>query len=363
MNPSPLRVLQLITDRDRRGGQVYALDLAGGMQSLGLKVHTLALIPGRHGDLLPVDVMGRWRFSVRATRKLRRVARGYDVVIAHGSSTLLASVLALRGLDITVVYRQISDPEFWAGSWSRRLRVAGYLRQIDAIVALSPSIASTFQRHYWLRSRPGVTVIPNAVPEDRFRPADAQDRATARAQLGLPADGEVILYIGALAPEKGVEVVIAAAAARPGAALLVVGDGPRRAQLDAEASRRMPGRARFAGALSDPQVAYWAADVLAFPSQGGDSMPAVLIEAGLSGLASVTTDIGATADVVDHGTTGLVVPLGDAEAFSAAVSELLCDSARRSEMGPAAVVRCGERFTIGRTAPAWRDLLCRLRAS
>lgn len=86
-------------------------------------------------------------------------------------------------------------------------------------------------------------------------------------------------------------------------------------------------------------------------------MPAVLIEAGLCGLASVATDVGATSDVVTHGETGLIVGAGDPQALASAVAALMSDPARRSAMGSAAATRCAEFFTIARTAPRWLDVL------
>ncbi|MEA2685642.1 MAG: hypothetical protein QOE93_837 [Actinomycetota bacterium] len=352
-----VRILQLITDRDRRGAQVFALDLAAGLRALGSSVETVALGPGTHGDLLQVRALGDRRLGFRTLQELRRTARRYDVVVAHGSSTLPASALALIGKGVPIVYRQISDPEFWAASWPRRLRVATCLRRMKAIVALSADTSTTVKRHYWLRARPAVTVIPNAVPDERFRRPTLDERTEARRSLGLPADCEAILFIGALTPEKGVDDAITASAELPSTVLLVVGDGPQRQELEALASRRMPGRSFFVGSLEDPRAAYWSADLLVFPSRGGDSMPAVLIEAGLCGLASVTTDVGAIADVVDHGGTGLVLPPGDTDAIASAVAKLMGDPARRSAMGAAAAARCSARFTIAHTAPEWLDLL------
>lgn len=357
-----MRILQVITDRDRRGAQVFALDLAVGLQRLGSTTETVALAPGLHGDLLPIRALGTRRLGVRTLKALRQTARNYDVVIAHGSSTLPASVLALVGLRPPVVYRQISDPEFWAASWPRRIRVAALLRRMNAVVALSAGISNILKRRYWLRAHPPVTVIPNAVPDGVFRPPSNRERAEARSALGVPADSDVMLFIGALAPEKGVDLAISAAAGVQGGVLLVVGEGPERQELEALAGRHMPARSFFVGSLDDSRVAYWSADLLVFPSRAGDSMPAVLIEAGLCGLASVTTDVGAIGEVVNDGETGFVLRSGDSAGIASAVSALMADPARRRAMGLAAVDFCSERFTISRTAPTWLDLLTEVTA-
>jgi glycosyltransferase involved in cell wall biosynthesis len=351
-----LRILQVITDRDRRGAQVFAVDLAEGLARLGSTVETVALTPGGHGDLLPVRALGARRFGWHTLKELRRAALRCDVVVAHGSSTLPASVLALTGTRRPIVYRQISDPQFWASSWSRRLRVGLLLRQMDGVVALSAGMAASLRRHYRLRARPVVALIPNAAPGERFRPPSGQERAGARTALGVPGDSRVILFIGALAPEKGPDLAIAACADLPDAVLVLAGNGPQRSALEELARRCMPDRCLFTGSLDDPRVAYWSADILLSPSRS-EAMPAVLIEAGLCGLASVATDVGAAGEVIETGQTGLVVPPGDAAALAAAVALLLSDAARRAEMGAAAATRCSERFTIARTAPMWLDLL------
>jgi glycosyltransferase involved in cell wall biosynthesis len=352
----PLNILQLITDRDRRGAQVFALDLAVGLRELGATVETVGLAPGTHGDLLPVRALGTRRLGFRTLKELRHAACGHDVVVAHGSSTLPASVLALIDTGLPIVYRQISDPEVWAASWSRRLRSAALLRRMSAVVALSASSSATLCRHYWLRSRPILAVIPNAVPEGRFRPPTADERAQARTTLGVSVDSAVVLFVGALAPEKGVDLAIRACAELPTAVLVVVGDGPQRRDLEALASRRMPHRCVFVGPLDDPQLAYWSADVLVLPSRS-EAMPAVPIEAGLCGLASVATDVGAIREVIDHGTTGFVVSSGDVQAIASAISALMSDPSRRLAMGVAAADRCSGRFTITRVAPMWLHLL------
>lgn len=357
--PGALKILQLISDRDRRGAQVFAVDLAAGLQALGVAVETVALEPGAHGDRLPVRALGKRRFGLRTVRELRNVARQSDVVVAHGSSTLPATALGLIGTGRPIAYRQISDPGVWAASWPRRLRVAAFLRRTKAVVATSEVSAAIVKRHYRLRSRPPVTVIPNAVPAPRFRPPSPEERAEARATSGLPAGAVVVLFVGAVAPEKGVDLAIGALARLETTFLLVAGDGPARRQCEELAARRLPGRHLFLGSVDDPKRAYWAADVFVLPSRT-ESMPAVLIEAGLCGLASVATDVGAVAEIIDDGVTGCLVPAGDPQALTGALQALARDPGRRQTIGAAAAERCTMHFTIGRVAPQWVDLLTAL---
>ncbi len=353
-----MRVLQVVTDRDRRGAQVFALDLQDGLAALGSTISSVALEPGQQDDLLPIEALGPSRRSWQTLRTLRRRSRNADIVIAHGSATLLACALALAFTRTPFVYRQISDPRFWAGTWARRLRVALMIRRAAGVVALSESSATALRQHYWLASGSS-TVIPNAVPGMRFHPARASERDAARDHFGLGANDSIVTFVGALVPEKGVETMIACAAANEGTTTLIVGDGSDRQRLEDLAARACPSRVLFVGATTDVLRCLLASDLVALPSRGGDSMPAVLIEAGLCGLPVVATPVGAIPDVVVEGETGRLVPIGDDAAFGRAIRELVDDPARRASMGAAARERCAAQFTIDVVAPSWHQLLAR----
>ena len=348
--------LHLVTDRDRRGAQVHASDLCEGLREVGATADLVALAPGTHGDLLEIDALGAGRRSRTTFAGLRRRAQDYDVVVAHGSATLLACAVGLAGTGIPFVYRQISDPLFWASTPWRRLRVAAMIRRAARVVALSDGVGDTFAGHYRL-DRGRVVTIPNAVPGRHWAPASRDERPERRAELGLPEDGVAIVHVGALVPEKGVPSVVRLASVIEGVYVVIVGDGPDRDELEALATRTAPARVIFTGSLDEPRRAFAATDVLVLASRGGDSMPAVLIEAGLCGLPAVSTPVGAIPDVVEDGVTGRIVPIGDEEGLVGAVRALVDDRTRREAMGAAARARCLERFTIEAVAPRWQRLL------
>ena len=353
---SPLRILQVITDTDRRGAQVFATDLEAGLSQLGHYVTTVALTAGTRSPKLDVATLGRNSRGLRTLLALRRAMGDADVTIAHGSSTLLACALAGGGKRRPFVYRQISDSRFWAASWPRRLRVATYMRWPRHIVALSESAADTLVGYLHLQRRK-VTVVPNGVPEGSFRRASPEERAAARAASGLPLDGMLALYVGALVPEKGVDSAIDALSSAPGVRLAVAGNGPQRIELERRANEVAPGRVHFLGDLSEVAPAYRAADALVLSSKGGDSLPAVLIEAGLCGLPSVSCPVGAIADVVIDEVTGLMVPSDDVTALSEALVRLATDPILRERLGQAAAAHCRARFTIDVAALRWAQVL------
>jgi glycosyltransferase involved in cell wall biosynthesis len=223
-------------------------------------------------------------------------------------------------------------------------------------VSLSANTAEIVSGHYRLQ-RGKVLVIPNAVPGERFAPPTPVDKALARAELGIDAESFLVLSVGDLVPEKGVDLTIKSLSHRTRVRLLVAGEGPLRQTLENLAAEHLGDRASFLGSVRDPRPLYAAADLLMLPSRGGDSMPAVLIEAGLSGLPAITCPIGAISEVVKDHKTGLLVDPCDPESLSRAVDEMLAHKDLAQRFGTRAREHCAQHFTIAATAPMWNELI------
>jgi len=163
----------------------------------------------------------------------------------------------------------------------------------------------------------------------------------------------VVLYLGELSSEKNVALAIRALAAVQGPVLLIVGSGPERATLADLADRVVPSRVRFFERTAAPEEALAAADVLVLPSQT-EGMPAVLIEAGMSAIPSVATDVGSVSEVVVDGETGVLVAPGDVSALSTALTTALDHGA---SWGAAARIHCLQHFEMGAAADQWHELL------
>ncbi len=353
----PMNVLHVITDTDRRGAQVFALDLQDALLRLGHDSETVALAPGDQRPALDVESAGAEPVSPHddpsapAANELRR----------HHGRPRLRHADGLRHSG----HRPPAGPSCTARSATHGSgpRVGPgdceWQRSCDPpsqVVALSETDRTDLREHLrFPDSR--ITVIPNGVPIAGFAPATPEQRVAAKKEFDIQSEAFVLLSISALVPEKGVDVAIRATSAIEECHLLVVGDGPERTALEQLAADVAPGRVTFTGALSEPLEAYRAADVVLLPSLGGDTMPATLIEAGLCGLPSVSTPIGAIEEIVLDGRTGFIVPPGDEVALVTALETLRSDSDLAAAMGLTARSHCVDTFAIDRVGEQWADTM------
>jgi glycosyltransferase involved in cell wall biosynthesis len=344
-------ILHVVASTDLRGAETAAVDLARALDGLGERGTVAALAPGVVGGL-DIPVLGPTRYSSHGLVALRRHSRKSSVVVAHGSSTLPAVAAATLGTGVPFVYRSIGDPRAWVTTPARRLRVRAAAARAAAVVALWSGSAVTWHEMLGVPA-PRLFVIPNAASIADFSPATEAVRRAARSALGLDPGATIVLCMGALSPEKRVDVAIEAAALLPEAELVVAGDGPERMRLEALARARATDRVRFSGQTPDPQTFFAAADVVVLPSDT-EGQPRVAVEAGLSGLPVVATKVGGLGEVVNDGDTGILVPPGDPTRFAEAIRAVLTT---RERMGAAARQHCVARFDLSTVAEQWGTLL------
>jgi glycosyltransferase involved in cell wall biosynthesis len=347
-----MRSLHVITSDARRGAETFAVGLCAALASDDHQAQVVAL--ARSGDPRSLDVplLGPSRGSPRTLAALRRAARTADVVVAHGSATLDACAVALAGTDVPFVYRNIGDPSYWAVAGWRRRRVGLMLRRAARVAALWPDAARRIAAMHGI-PLDRIDVIPNAVSEERFALAGADERRRIRADLGVPDAAPCLAIVGALSPEKDVLAAIAAVAAVGDATLLIAGSGVLEAQLRQQADALARGRVRFLGQVDDPRQVYAAGDLLLLPSRS-EGMPAVLVEAGLVGTATVATAVGAVPDMIRDDVTGFLSGPPDRVRFVARVLEALPGA---TEVGARSATAFRGAYAMPRVARLWTHTL------
>lgn len=288
-----------------------------------------------------------WRPALwRALREAR--ARDHDLIVSHTRffpSSLLALVWAritnrpLLHVEHGADYVQLESrvPRLLSRLYDRgpgRL----LLRRADAVVAVSSAAAEFVTR---LSGRSAVVIYRGGAANlDAVRPdPELLDRGAGR-----PA----VVFAGRLIDGKGLPDLIDAFAAVPGEAFMcIVGDGPRRSSLEAQA--RLLGiadRVWFRGYLPETttHAVIRAADIVVSPSYT-EGLPTVVMEAALLGRSIIATDVGGTGEIVANERSALLCPPRDPGALSTALERLLDDPALRERLGATARAEARERFS------------------
>ncbi|GAA2390617.1 glycosyltransferase family 1 protein [Dactylosporangium salmoneum] len=251
-------------------------------------------------------------------------ARGMTVASSLGLPTV--AVYQTDVPSYARLYYKSNLGESAAWRWLRRIHNAA-----DRTLAPSTAAATALHSHgierVWLWRR--------GVDAARFDPG----HRSAALRRAVAADGQVIVgYVGRLAVEKRVDL-LASVSRIPGVRVVVVGDGPARANLE----RAMP-EAVFLGERRGAQLARIFASLDLFVHTGPfETFGQTIQEALASGVPVVAPAQGGPLDLVDDGRTGLLVPPCDAAALVDAVASLVNDRERRQAMGVAARVAVASR--------------------
>lgn len=224
-------------------------------------------------------------------------------------------------------------------------------KQTDALIAVSPQVRDDLVELGV--APPGKISVVRLGLDLATRVAAADGaRETMRADLDLGQETFVVGWLGRMTEIKRTDVLLRAFAKLrervPDSALLLVGDGPLRANLEAYAAELgVMGSCRFTGYREDVGTIYAGVDAVALTS-ANEGTPVSIIEAQAAGRPVVSTDVGGVRDVVVDRTTGYLVPDADVDAVSDALHDLARDAALRQEMGDAGRARVGSRYAVPR---------------
>jgi glycosyltransferase involved in cell wall biosynthesis len=303
----------------------------------------------------------------RAYRGLRRLfeAERFDMVHAHTPVAALAGrPAAKRAGAARVVYTAhgfyFHEHMPWPKRWLHVALEWWGGRFTDVLFTQAAEDADT-ARALGLCRGGVVAAIGNGSDPARFRPAAPGEdtRARLRSAIGTRADTPVFVMIGRLVAEKGYPELFRAMKVAPDAELWVVGerlasDHAQSIERDiaaVEADPDLSRRIRFLGYRADVPALLRAADAFVLPSHR-EGMPRSIVEAMLTGLPVIATDIRGSREEVLDSETGLLVPVRDPAALGAAIAKLAGDSDLRARLGDAGLRRAralyDERLVVER---------------
>ncbi|HEX2164369.1 MAG TPA: glycosyltransferase family 4 protein [Thermoanaerobaculia bacterium] len=346
-----------------RGAEAFVLEIAAALARRGIEpvIFCRGAVPLPHRRVRAVPRDARWLVRLHAATRLGRKALdtlfldplnvewataslaafpalwrgGYDVVVIEGGlvgAWLCRLLRRARGVPFVDVAHGV-DPK-WEGAFARQ--------RPDRVVAFTRAAAETIAAR---APRARIEVVPHGVDLDRFRPG------APPAALDLPRP--VVMTAGAVDAHKRHDRALLAVArlaehGRP-ASLLVAGDGPGAAALDALGARHLPGRYRRLAVPRDAMPAlYAAADLFTLPSRT-ESFGLAYLEAMAAGVACVAPDDAVRREVI--GDAGLYADPDDLDAYAAALA-----AAVDRDWGETPRRRA-ERFPFAATADAWERLL------
>ncbi|HEY0183426.1 MAG TPA: glycosyltransferase family 4 protein [Rhodopila sp.] len=326
----------------------------------------LADVRGEGFRVIPIPFVRRLSplAHLRAFRSLVAILRAEkpDLVHAHMPISGFIARLAARAAGVPKVVYTCHGFLFNHASSSLPRRALSLVmewvaaRATDVFLTVSEAEARDARR---LHIAAHAEAVRNGRDPAIFRP-DPVARQRVRQELGVPADRVVIIAVSRLVWHKGYPELAAAMRLVPEAELWVVGerlDSDRGADMEAVLRDAGLGeRLRMLGYRADVPTLLAAADIFALPSRF-EGLPMSVIEAMLTGLPVVATNVRGPAEQVADGVTGLTVPAGDAPALGAALGKLVRDPDVRVRMGQAGRQRALDCYDEAKVLSRTLDLL------
>jgi glycosyltransferase involved in cell wall biosynthesis len=358
-----LKVLHISSARSFGGGERHLADLANGLAERGHDVSVvLSLSSPLHERLAALpqgNIVGlrlRHALDVASARALARIVRERRIEVIHAHVArdyTLAAYAARKTRTPFVITRHVLFP------MNRLHRFA--LAKVSRVIAVSEAVARSLHAQKIFPAEK-IKIIPNAIDVERFDAhARGFNRAASRHMLQLPKERRLVGTVGEIKPLKGQEDFLRAAAIIARKAedvdFIIAGEdfsGARehRARLERLINElNLKGRVHLTGWLDDVAPLLLALDVYVSASRS-ESFGLSIVEAMASGVAVVATATEGAQEVIDDGSTGKIVAVGNVEALAEAIGLLLEDAAERERLASLAHASARERFNIARMVQA-----------
>jgi glycosyltransferase involved in cell wall biosynthesis len=377
------QILHILDSGATGGGPRILTTTARGLKTLGWESRVLCGDDGPLAQTLAAQgiaaealpIAGKTRFAAFSPALLARLVHTRpEVVILYGPIAASIGGVAARLARVPCILYHAGYPAYYADHDPlRRLRNALVERVACGSAHAVWCISSADRALYTSRraTQPDkLHLIPLGVSRELLdgmaRPGTAECAATLRAQLGVDAGAPVVVYVGRLVPEKGVDVLLRALpgmlASQPCACLVIAGDGPERPELERLARELgVAGQVHFVGTQHDVLPYYRLATVVAVPSRY-EPFGLVAVEAMAAGRPVVASRVGGLAETVVDGTTGRQTAPADPQALAEGLLGVLCSPEDAARMGAAGRERVRAEYTEERMVARVHDLIVQCRS-
>ena len=361
---SPLRVAYVVHTFHMGGLERFVSRMANHLDRTRFSPSVVCL--GRNGDAakwiekqdVPIVEIGKrpgndWRAIGKLARALRDLKA--DIAHSHNWGTLVETAVARRRAGTAIHVhgeRGMELEDLRAPAWRKKIRglmMRWAFRRANAVVAVAEAVRQRIVRQSGFQAEQ-IQIIPNGVDRP-VAPRGPMARAVIRRSLDVADDAILVGSVGRLVPVKDFSLLIQAIGRLICGAsdihLVLVGDGPLRCQLQADAvSAGIADHVHVVG--QQDAVGDWLAAMDIYVNSSlNEGMSQSVLEAMAAGLPLLVADVGDSAAMVGgESGCGIVVPPGDIEAMSTALNELCADPDRRRTLGTRAIARHQSRYAI-----------------
>ncbi len=353
----PIRAIFVVPDLRVGGAERHVTTLLphldpatinASLVCIGEKGSLFATLQAAEIPAQALELSGRSN-AVRALMSLTKLAcrERPDVFIARGYNAEVFATLVARLVGAKTVIWVHNN-----GDIQPRSRTKQFLdRFLDRWRSAYFGVAET-QRAYMIKelhqNTQKITIIHNGVDPTQFK-VNA-DRSVL-SEFDIDQGDPIIAIVAALRREKDHMTLLRAAKVVserfPRAKFLIIGDGEMRPYLETQTKNlQLSGNVIFTGMRSDVHRFLNACDIFALSSSTVECFPMALLEAMASGRPAVCTSVGGVAEMLEHGATGFLVPIGDSRLLASHITTLLHDRALAARFGRAARKRVEQEFSL-----------------
>lgn len=337
-----MKVLQAASSLYDWGGiERYALYLSQGLTSQGIE-NAIACPPGsplaKHTGAGSIPIALKGRLSPAVIGKYMSTLRSgkFDVVHAHFSPDFLAVGIAgrLAKTQLRIMTRHVALP-------MPPSKIKRNLAMFEHIIPVSDAVMKVLKQSGVPQHK--MTVAKAGVPSlNASRP-----REEVREQLGLEEDDFAVGSFGRLVEDKGLSVLIKAAAMTQGVKYHIFGDGPEKQALSRMvADKKLGDTVKIHGFVPEVENLMNAMDAIAIPSLWAEAFPYAALEALSIGVPVIASKIGGLPELVRDGVNGLLFEAGNVEGFITNVMILKADRSLGPGLGETGREIHDARYTI-----------------
>lgn len=368
--PKSLKILMFITDLNIGGGQKIVAQIANGLDRKKYEVSVACLFGAgfwaeqlRNNGIVVENLEMRGKFDFGAVSRLSSLLRKSEIQLinTHLFHANQLGTLTSKLVRVPVIISTRHNVVIGGRHRDAINRLLAPLRDFSIAVSESVKLTEIEKSH---TNPKKISTISNGIDTREYLHSDEGRVATLKKEFGLTNDDSVVVFVGRIVPQKGINILLKAASylvtEYQNLKILLVGGGssePEARRLVTEYG--LENSVIFGGFRSEISEILAIGDIFVLPSLW-EGLPLGIIEAMSAGKPVVATRVGGVPEIVVDGETGLLVPAGNHVALGDALAQLLVDRELAIQIGEAGRKRAIEHFDIRKTVKKTEALYDRL---